>query len=82
MEIIGLNEDKIKKISSKKQEDDWVLNYRLKSYENFLNIDMPKFGPKVEIDFGKVIYYKSNDRDDAIQSDWNSVLKPVVDELD
>ena len=82
MEIIGLNEAKIKNISKRKQEDKWVLDYRLKSYENFLNIDMPKFGPEVNIDFEKVIYYKSNERDEMIQNDWNNVLKPVVDELD
>ena len=82
MEIIGLNEEKIKKISKKKCENDWILDYRLKSYENFINIDMPKFGPKVELDFDKIVYYKSNDQDDKIQRDWNSVLKPVVDELD
>ena len=82
MEIIGLDEEKIKAISSKKREEDWVLDYRLKSFKNFEEISMPKFGPHVELDFSKIIYYKSNERDDAIQSDWNSVLKPVVDELD
>ena len=82
MEIIGLNEDNIRKISNKKCENDWVLNYRLKSFENFMNIDMPKFGPKIDLDFGNIVYYKSSDRDEEIQNDWNSVLKPVVDELD
>ena len=43
---------------------------------------MPSFGPKINLNFDDVIYYKSNDRDEAIQNDWNSVLKPVVDELD
>ena len=32
MEIIGLDEEKIKAISNKKQEADWVRDYRLKSY--------------------------------------------------
>ena len=82
MEIIGLNEDNIRKISNKKSENDWILNYRLKSFENFINIDMPKFGPKIDLDFGNIVYYKSNDRDEEIQNDWNSILKPVVDELD
>ena len=66
MEIIGLNEENIKKISNKKGENDWILDYRLKSYENFINIDMPKFGPKIELDFEKIVYYKSNDQDDKI----------------
>ena len=38
MEIIGLDEEKIKAISEKKQEDDWVKDYRLKSYKNFKKV--------------------------------------------
>ena len=82
MEIIGIDETKVKAISEKKKESDWIREFRLESYKNFCNIDMPSFGPKVNLNFDDVIYYKSNDRDEAIQSDWNSVLKPVVDELD
>ncbi len=82
MEIIGIDEEKIRKISKKKNESEWILNYRLESLRNFQEITMPKFGPHVELDFSKIVYYKANDRDEAIQSDWNSVLKPVVDELD
>lgn len=82
MEIVGLDEEKIRLISEKKHEDEWVLDYRLKSYKNFSEIEMPKFGPRVDLDFSKIVYYKSNEKDDAIKSDWNSVLKPVVDELD
>lgn len=82
MEIVGLSYENIKKISSIKNEDDWVRDYRLDSYEEFLTLSMPKFGPKIDLDFQKVIYYKNNDMDDAIKSDWNEVLKPVRDELD
>lgn len=82
MEIIGIDEEKVKKISEKKQENEWALNYRLQSFRNFQEIEMPKFGPHVELDFSKIVYYKSNEADDKIESDWNSVLKPVVDELD
>ncbi len=82
MEIIGINEENIRKISAKKNENEWVRDFRLQSYKNFEEIDMPKFGPQIDLDFSKIVYYKSNDADDKIQSDWNSVLKPVVDELD
>lgn len=82
MEIIGIDEEKIRAISKRKKENDWALNYRLQSFKNFQEIGMPKFGPHVDLDFSKIVYYKSNDVDEAIQSDWNSVLKPVVDELD
>ena len=82
MEIVGIDETKVKAISEKKKESDWIKEFRLESYKNFCNIDMPSFGPNINLNFDDVIYYKSNDRDEAIQSDWNSVLKPVVDELD
>lgn len=82
MEIVGIDLDKVEKISLKKNEEDWVRKFRIDSFNNFLNIEMPKFGPKLDLDFDKVIYYKSNDNDEKIENDWNSVLKPVKDELD
>ena len=82
MEIIGINEENVKSISDKKNEDDWVLKYRLDSYKKFEKLDMPSFGPEIDLDFDKIIYYKSNETDDMIASDWNNVLKPVVNELD
>ena len=82
MEIIGINKEKIKKISKIKSEDDWVREYRLSSYEQFKKMGLPDFGPSIHLDFSKIIYYKSNSSDDSIKNDWNQILKPVVDELD
>ena len=82
MEIIGINEENVRAISDKKNEDSWVLKYRLDSYKKFEKLDMPSFGPEIDLDFNKIIYYKSNETDDMIASDWNNVLKPVVNELD
>jgi len=82
MEIVGIDEEKIKTISQKKKEANWILKYRLDSYKKFKDLEMPSFGPETNIDFSKVIYYKSSEEDEQIQSDWNSVLKPVVNELD
>lgn len=81
MEIIGIDKDKIKAISSKKNESSDILKFRLDSYNNFLNIDMPKYGPKIDINFDKIVYYKSNEVDDEIQSDWSNVLRPITDKL-
>lgn len=82
MEIVGLSEEKIKKISSIKKEEEWIKNYRLDSYRKFEKSKMPSFGPEIDLDFSKIIYYKNNEKDEKIQSDWNNVLKPIVDELD
>ncbi len=81
LEIIGLNQEKIKKISEIKKEDSWVLDYRLKSYELFEKADEPNFGPKANIDFDKVIYYKTND-DNTIKNNWNDISCSIRDELD
>ncbi|MBO5138283.1 MAG: Fe-S cluster assembly protein SufB [Bacilli bacterium] len=82
MEIKGLSKENIISISSRKKEDSWIRDFRLDSYKNFENISMPDFGPKVNLNFNDIIYYKSNDFDDQIKNDWNQVLKPVKDELD
>ena len=82
MEVIGLSNDKIKTISSIKGEEEWIKKYRLDSYKKFIDLEMPKFGPKINLDFEKIIYYKNNSQDDKIMSDWNNVLKPIVDDLD
>lgn len=80
MEIIGLSQEKIKQISEIKKEDSWVLDYRLKSYELFEKAEEPSFGPKANIDFDKVIYYKTND-DNTIKNNWNDISCSIRDEL-
>lgn len=82
MEIKGIDREKVEEISNIKKEDSWIRDFRLNSYEKFEKIGMPEFGPKVDLDFSEIIYYKSSKQDKAIKNNWNNVLKPVVDELD
>lgn len=82
MEIMGIDKEKVEAISSIKKEDSWIRDFRLDSYKKFMDLKMPEFGPKIDLDFSKIIYYKSSEQDEAIKNDWNNVLKPVVDELD
>lgn len=53
-----LNKDFIVNLSNKKQEPSWMLDFRIKSYEEFLKQDNPDFGPTLNIDFNKINYYK------------------------
>ena len=55
MEIKGLSDDNILKISHIKEEDEWALKYRIDSYHNFLKLGLPDFGPKIELDFDNII---------------------------
>ena len=82
MEIVGLSDEKVKKISAIKGEEEKVLDFRLDGYNSFLRQSLPEFGPHIDLDFDKIIYYKSNEVDKKIENDWNNVLKPVKDELD
>ena len=52
-----LNKDFILKLSQRKKEPAWMLDFRLKSLEEFFKQDQPNFGPKLNIDFDKILYY-------------------------
>ena len=84
MELRGLSSDTIQKISDIKKEDKWVLDYRKKSYDYFNKIELPSFGPKIDINFDEVIYYKGQDvsNNSEITGDWDDVSKKIRDELD
>ena len=81
MEIIGIDKEKIKKISNIKKEDKWVLDYRLESFDLFNKLDLPTFGPRADMDFNKIIYYKTNE-DKPITNNWNDISCSIRDELD
>lgn len=57
----GLNEDIVRFISAKKNEPEWLLEWRLKAYRQWLNMVEPKW-PNVTypaIDYQNVIYYSA-----------------------
>lgn len=65
-----LNEDTIRKISQMKGEPAWMLEFRLNSLKKFNELDMPKFGPKLDIDFSSINYYK---KEGESVSNWDKV---------
>ncbi len=57
----GLNENIIRFISKKKNEPQWMLDYRLKAYGHWLKMEEPKW-PNVHyppIDYQDIIYYSA-----------------------
>ena len=56
---IGLNEDVIKFISKKKNEPEWLLDYRLKAYKKWLTMKDPAWGKLniTPIDFNNISYF-------------------------
>ncbi len=57
----GLNEDTIKFISLKKNEPDWMLDWRLKSYSKWKKMKEPKWANLSfpEIDYQDIYYYSA-----------------------
>ena len=57
----GLNEDVIKLISKKKNEPEWMLEWRLSAFKRLENMSVPKWAKAEidEIDFQNLYYYSS-----------------------
>ena len=57
----GLNKDVIKLISKKKEEPQWMLDWRLKAYERLQHMEPPKWVKAKfdDIDFQDIYYYAS-----------------------
>lgn len=55
----GLNEDTVRFLSAKKNEPEWLLEYRLKAYRAFLKMSMPTWQnfEMPELDFQAISYY-------------------------
>ena len=58
---IGLNEDIVRKISAKKNEPKWLLDFRLNAYKRWLRMEDPDWAKLNidKIDYNKMSYYAS-----------------------
>jgi Fe-S cluster assembly protein SufB len=58
---VGLNEDIIRFISHKKNEPEWMLEFRLKAYKYWLTLEEPKWAhvKYQKPDFNNIIYYSA-----------------------
>ncbi len=79
MKVKGLNKKNIKLISDFKKENQEVLKFRLKSYDKFKELDLPSFGPTLNINFDNIIYYESDV--DEIQNSWKNIDKNITCEF-
>ena len=79
MEVIGLKKENIQKISTIKEEEAFFADYRLRSFELFQKMDNPSFGPKIDINYDNIIYYKSNQ--DLLSDNWKNVSCSIKNEF-
>src|SRR5213595_3939661 len=58
----GLSEDTVRLISAKKDEPEWLLEFRLKAYRNWLTMTEPRNWPNIafpEVNYQDMIYYSA-----------------------
>lgn len=67
----NIDENKVIEISNIKQEPDWMKEFRLNAYKKFKELNNPKFGPELKIDFDIINYYKKID--DKVHDKWENV---------
>ncbi|MBQ9023880.1 MAG: Fe-S cluster assembly protein SufB [Bacilli bacterium] len=72
----GLSEEKVLEISKIKNEPKWMSDFRVKAYKEFIKQDLPKFGPKIDIDFDNITYYKKVNN--KVHNSWNDIDKNVT----
>ncbi len=81
----GLNEEVIRLISSKKNEPEWLLEYRLTAYKNWQRMKMPQWAHlKIpEINYQDIIYYSAPKQKVALDSldEVDPELRKTFDKL-
>ena len=77
----GLTEEVVRYISKVKNEPQWMLDFRLKSYEIFKSKPNPTWGPDLsEIDFDQITYFiRSSEKS---ESDWEEVPEEIKNTFD
>ena len=66
----GLTEDTVRLISKKKEEPEWMTEWRLKAFRHWLKMEEPKW-PNVKyppIDFQNIIYYSAPKKKEQLNS--------------
>lgn len=79
----GLTEQVVREISAKKNEPEWMLDFRLKALEMFHRKPMPTWGADLsEIDFDEIKYYVSpTDRPTQSWEDLPEDIRTTYDRL-
>lgn len=79
----GLREETVREISAAKNEPQWMLDYRLKSFAAYQKMSMPPFGPDLsDLDLENMLYYQK--MTDKKYRDWDDVpdkMKETFDRL-
>lgn len=79
----GLNEDIIRLISAKKEEPQWLLDFRLEAFRKWQKMTVPTWGHLdiPEIDFQDIIYYAAPKKESDRPKDIDPELEKTFDKL-
>ncbi len=79
----GLTRATVEEISALKEEPEWMLQHRLRSYEHFLKRPMPLWTDGLDrIDFDKIVYYrKPSEREERSWEDVPDQIKQTFERL-
>ena len=79
----GLTRATVEEISALKEEPEWMLQHRLRSYEHFLKRPMPLWTDGLDrIDFDKIVYYrKPSEREERSWEDVPDKIKDTFERL-
>lgn len=79
----GLSREVVEEISKMKGEPQWMLDFRLRSYDIFMKKPMPNWGGSLgQIDFNNIYYYAK--ASEKTEKDWDNVpseVKATFDKL-
>ena len=79
----GLNEDIIRLISAKKEEPEWLLDFRLDAFRKWQKMTVPTWGHLdiPEIDFQEIIYYAAPKKESDRPKEIDPELEKTFDKL-
>jgi Fe-S cluster assembly protein SufB len=77
----GLSKETVIEISKMKKEPQWMLDFRLRSFEIFMKKPMPTWGGDLSvIDFQNIYYYAK--ASDKVEKNWDDVPENVKNTFD
>ncbi len=79
----GLSRETVEEISAIKDEPEWMLRFRLRAYEHFLQRPMPLWTDGLDtIDFDRIVYYrKPSEREEKSWDDVPEKIKQTFERL-
>ncbi len=74
-----LTREVVEEISRIKNEPLWMRQFRVKAWEYFDKAENPEWGPKIDVDFDAITYYKK--RENQLTNDWEKINCAIRNEF-